>query len=68
MLELSGVPSSEDHEIERPFAVRVDGVLIDTYRTQIEALQEARSLKRDIPDSLVAVWDLHTERAEIIQG
>ena len=53
---------------ERPFAVRLDGVLIETYPTQAEALQEARSLKRDLPDSLIAVWDLHAEQAEIVQG
>ena len=51
---------------ERPFAVRLDGVLIDTFATDAEATSEAHSLKRDLPESLIAVWDLREETARII--
>ncbi len=36
-------------ETERPHAVCLDGVQIETYPTELEALEEARLLKRDVP-------------------
>jgi hypothetical protein len=55
-------------ETERPYAVRLDGVLIETYTTEAEALTEARLLKRDLPETLIVVWDLRDQTSRIVNA
>ncbi len=53
-------------ETELPFAVYLDRVLIETYLTEAHALIGARLQKRDLPDSLIMVWDLRNQTSRIV--
>jgi hypothetical protein len=53
-------------ETERPYAVRLDGVLIETYTTEADAVAEARLLKRDLPENLIVVWNLRDQTSQIV--
>ena len=49
------------------FSVRLDGLPVEEYGTYEEALAAARSLKNDLPDQLVTVWDLAAGNGDVVE-